>query len=138
MSRLSAKQRDRLVGLLWARGPHGIVPSDLPAGVGIGQVEKRLRAHGVDLVATERTGVEETVPALRLVEPAERERIDRRENPTTRVKADVCLWCRKASPVVGRPDKDPCPACEDGHTCLDAVVVEGLMGRYAPSTREAA
>lgn len=102
------------------------------------QAEKRLRAHGLDLMLTERVGVDETVPALRLVEPAERARIEHRERPTTRVEADVCLWCRKASPVVGRPDLDPCPECGDGHTRLDAVVVYGVSERYEPSTREAA
>lgn len=138
MSRLNATDRDHLAGLLWVRGVYGIVPSDLPAGVGMAQVEKRLRATGLDLMATERVGVDETVPALRLVEPAERARIDRREHPTTRVEADICLWCRKASPVVGDPVADPCPECADGHTRLDAIVVHGLEERYQPTTREAA
>ncbi len=136
---MNSAHRDRLVGLLWYRGPAGIVPSDLPKGVSMVQAEKRLRAHGVDVVATDRVGVEETVPALRLVEPAERARIDARENPTTRVEADVCLWCRKASPLVGDPVNDPCPECVDGHSRLDAIVVHGVLERgYRPSSREAA
>lgn len=135
---MNAVHRDRLIGLLWTRGKHGIVPSDMPKGVSIGQAEKRLRAHGVDLMATERVGLDETVPALRLVEPAERARIEARERPTTRVEADVCLWCRKGSPLVGQPEADPCPECVDGHTRLEAIVVHGLQERYEPSSREAA
>lgn len=139
MSRMNAHHRERMIGLLWYRGPAGIVPSDLPKGVSMEQAEKRLRAHGVDVIATERVGADETVPALRLVEAAERARIEARENPTTRVTADVCLWCRKGSPLVGRPDEDPCPECVDGHTRLDAIVVHGVREQaYQPTAREAA
>jgi len=127
MSALLSTQGDQLLGVLRVRGPHGLVPSDLPDGITLRQVLVHLRGRGHDVRDSTRDTLDGPVPTLRLYDRADQARERRENQPATEIGCSACVACNQRNVAPG----DPCPDCTDGHVVLVAIHIGG-RGQRAP------